>query len=174
MYLVQVDDGLPEVVLLLVEVTHTNLTKVTRVVLIESVSIHRSVHRIWPIFASRESVEPCPSWCGGGADHRPYHDHRDACGACRHGRVRGRRGRDYTEKNLVSMRSYRQEDAKAGHRCRYSRLEKILQSSNCEIQHSKTESRHIQLAGLRSTGRHGDGWLCCRFPVDASRTGSGW
>lgn len=33
MYLVQVDDGLPEVVLLLVEVPHTNLTEVTRVVL---------------------------------------------------------------------------------------------------------------------------------------------
>ena len=46
MYLVQVDDGLPEVVLLLVEVTHTNLTEVTGVVLIESVSIHRSVYRI--------------------------------------------------------------------------------------------------------------------------------
>jgi len=33
-YLVQVDDGLPEVVLLLVEVPHTNLTEVTRVVLV--------------------------------------------------------------------------------------------------------------------------------------------
>lgn len=32
--LVQVDNGLPEVVLLLVEVTHTNLTEVTRVVLV--------------------------------------------------------------------------------------------------------------------------------------------
>lgn len=32
-YLVQVDDGLPEVVLLLVEVPHTHLTKVTRMVL---------------------------------------------------------------------------------------------------------------------------------------------
>lgn len=31
--LVQVDDGLPEVVLLLVEVTHTNLTEVTGMVL---------------------------------------------------------------------------------------------------------------------------------------------
>lgn len=34
MYLVQVDDGLPEVGLLLVEVSHTNLTKVTGMVLI--------------------------------------------------------------------------------------------------------------------------------------------
>jgi hypothetical protein len=33
MYLVEVDDGLPEVVLLLVEVSHTNLTEVTGVVL---------------------------------------------------------------------------------------------------------------------------------------------
>lgn len=33
MYLVQVDDGLPEVALLLVEVSHTNLTEVTGVVL---------------------------------------------------------------------------------------------------------------------------------------------
>jgi hypothetical protein len=33
-YLVQVDDGLPEVVLLLVEVPHTNLSEVTRVVLL--------------------------------------------------------------------------------------------------------------------------------------------
>jgi hypothetical protein len=33
MYLVEVDDGLPEVGLLLVEVSHTNLTEVTRVVL---------------------------------------------------------------------------------------------------------------------------------------------
>jgi hypothetical protein len=35
MYLVEVDDGLPEVVLLLVEVPHTNLTKVTRMVLVQ-------------------------------------------------------------------------------------------------------------------------------------------
>lgn len=33
MYLVQVDDWLPEVILLLVEVPHTNFTKVSRVVL---------------------------------------------------------------------------------------------------------------------------------------------
>jgi hypothetical protein len=33
MYLVQVDHGLPEVVLLLVEVSHTNLTEVTGMVL---------------------------------------------------------------------------------------------------------------------------------------------
>lgn len=33
MYLLKVDDGLPELVLLLVEVPHTNLTEVTRVVL---------------------------------------------------------------------------------------------------------------------------------------------
>lgn len=36
MYLVQVDDGLPEVVLLLVEVSHTDLTEVTGVVLFHS------------------------------------------------------------------------------------------------------------------------------------------
>lgn len=33
MYLVKVDDGLPEVVGLLVEVSHTNLTEVTGMVL---------------------------------------------------------------------------------------------------------------------------------------------
>lgn len=33
MYLIEVDDGLPEVGLLLVEVSHTNLTEVTRMVL---------------------------------------------------------------------------------------------------------------------------------------------
>ena len=33
--LVKVDDGLPELVLQLVEVTHTNLTEVTRVVLVD-------------------------------------------------------------------------------------------------------------------------------------------
>ena len=36
--LVEVDDGLPEVVLLLVEVPHTDLSEVTRVVLLEHVS----------------------------------------------------------------------------------------------------------------------------------------
>lgn len=101
MYLVQVDDGLPEVVLLLVEVTHTNLTEVTGVVLFEHLSVFIvRVHRLGAACAaSREFVEPCPSWCGGGADHRPYHDHRDACGAFLHGRVRGRRGRDCREKS---------------------------------------------------------------------------
>ena len=34
-YLVEVDDGLPELVLELVEVPHTNLTEVTRVVLVD-------------------------------------------------------------------------------------------------------------------------------------------
>ena len=34
MYLVEVDDGLPEVVLLLVEVSHTNLSEVTGMVLV--------------------------------------------------------------------------------------------------------------------------------------------
>lgn len=34
MYLVQVDDGLPEMRLLLVEVAHTNLTEVTGMVLL--------------------------------------------------------------------------------------------------------------------------------------------
>lgn len=34
MYLVEVDDGLPEVGLLLVEVSHTNLTEVTRMVFV--------------------------------------------------------------------------------------------------------------------------------------------
>ena len=44
MYLVEVDDGLPEVVLLLVEVPHTNLTEVTRVVLNQTnVSIRRRI-----------------------------------------------------------------------------------------------------------------------------------
>lgn len=93
MYLVQVDDGLPEVRLLLVEVTHTNLTEVTGVVLFYVVSI--AVRCRWlPSKFSGGYVEPCPSWCGGGADHRPYHDHRDACGAFLHDRVRQRRGRD--------------------------------------------------------------------------------
>jgi hypothetical protein len=40
MYLVEVDDGLPEVVLLLVEVSHTNLTEVTGVVLSQSQPFH--------------------------------------------------------------------------------------------------------------------------------------
>lgn len=34
-YLVEVDDGLPELILELVEVPHTNLTEVTRVVLVD-------------------------------------------------------------------------------------------------------------------------------------------
>jgi hypothetical protein len=38
-YLVEVDDGLPEVVLLLVEVPHTDLTEVTRMVLVEVRSV---------------------------------------------------------------------------------------------------------------------------------------
>lgn len=36
MYLVEVDDGLPEVVLLLVEVSHTDLTEVTGMVLFKA------------------------------------------------------------------------------------------------------------------------------------------
>lgn len=44
MYLVEVDDGLPEVVLLLVEVSHTNLSEVTGMVLIaESAYFHSPV-----------------------------------------------------------------------------------------------------------------------------------
>ena len=39
MYLLEVDDGLPEVVLLLVEVPHTNLTEVTRMVLVHVRSV---------------------------------------------------------------------------------------------------------------------------------------
>lgn len=91
MYLVQVDDGLPEMRLLLVEVAHTDLTEVTRVVLFLVVSIG-----VGGRFSRDVSgyVEPCPSWCGGGADHRPYHDHLGACGAFLHDRVRQRRGRD--------------------------------------------------------------------------------
>lgn len=38
-HLVEVDDGLPEVVLLLVEVSHTNLTEVTRMVLVDVRSV---------------------------------------------------------------------------------------------------------------------------------------
>lgn len=38
-HLIEVDDGLPEVVLLLVEVSHTNLTEVTRMVLIHVGSV---------------------------------------------------------------------------------------------------------------------------------------
>ncbi len=55
MYLVQVDDGLPEVVLLLVEVTHTNLTEVTGMVLFEHLSVFIvRVHRLGAAgFASR-------------------------------------------------------------------------------------------------------------------------
>ena len=44
-YLVKVDDGLPEVVLLLVEVSHTDLTEVTRMVLIEVGANHRNRRR---------------------------------------------------------------------------------------------------------------------------------
>jgi hypothetical protein len=39
MYLVEVDDGLPELVLQLVEVPHTNLTEVTGMVLIRPMSV---------------------------------------------------------------------------------------------------------------------------------------
>lgn len=38
-YLVEVDDGLPEVVLLLVEVSHTNLTEITRMVFVDVGSV---------------------------------------------------------------------------------------------------------------------------------------
>jgi hypothetical protein len=94
MYLVQVDNGLPEVVLLLVEVSHTNLTEVTGMVLFKSeksmlVIALPCVHHILI-----KSLEPCPCWYGGGADHQQDHDHLDACGACQHDRGRERRGRD--------------------------------------------------------------------------------
>lgn len=104
MYLVQVDDRLPEVVLLLVEVPHTNLTEVTGMVLFSIVSIDIRL-RGGSYRKSRESVEPCPCWYGGGADHQPDHDHPDACGACQHDRVRERRGRD-CEENLLAFIAY--------------------------------------------------------------------
>ena len=40
-----------------------------------------------------KSLEPCPCWYGGGADHQQDHDHRDACGAFRHVPYRRKRGR---------------------------------------------------------------------------------
>lgn len=50
-YLVQVDDGLPEVVLLLVEVSHTNLTEVTGMVLFSKESVSCRV-----LFASNRAL----------------------------------------------------------------------------------------------------------------------
>ena len=69
MYLVEVDDGLPEVALLLVEVPHTDLSEVTGMVLFSHVSPCPSV----PGFV--QDFVPCPCWYGGGADHQrdPYH-----------------------------------------------------------------------------------------------------
>lgn len=99
MYLVQVDDGLPEMRLLLVEVAHTNLTEVTGMVLLTLLASKFAGYRPCRE-SSRGHVEPCPSWCGGGADHRPYHDHRDACGAFLHDRVRQRRGRDCERRSV--------------------------------------------------------------------------
>lgn len=56
MYLVQVDDGLPEVVLLLVEVSHTNLTEVTGVVLFQCVSFLVPVSGLSSVARSRRGV----------------------------------------------------------------------------------------------------------------------
>jgi hypothetical protein len=93
MYLVQVDNGLPEVVLLLVEVSHTNLTEVTGMVLFKSeknmlVIALPCVHHILI-----KSLEPCPCWYGGGADHRRDHDHQETSCAFRHDHVQ--RTRDH-------------------------------------------------------------------------------
>jgi hypothetical protein len=99
MYLVQVDDGLPEVRLLLVEVSHTNLTKVTGMVLIAK-SQPNFVRVSVP---SRICCEPCPCWYGGGADHQRDLDHRDAFCAFRHVPYRRRRGRGYKAKKCQSL-----------------------------------------------------------------------
>ena len=100
MYLLKVDDGLPERVLLLVEVPHTNLTEVTRMVLCAVVSLLFLLSLGIPIasFFLGRVCEPCPCWYGGGADHQPDHDHRDACGACLHDLCRQKHGRDYVPK----------------------------------------------------------------------------
>lgn len=65
MYLVEVDDGLPEVVLLLVEVPHTNLTEVTRMVL-------KCEGLVSNLFAASSSIPPVESFVlseGGGSSN---------------------------------------------------------------------------------------------------------
>jgi hypothetical protein len=86
-YLVKVDGRLPVVVALKVEMSHTNLTEVTRMVLVE-VSTVVVLSKLLAIsftsqFRSRIFIP----------DHRPYHDHRGAFGACRHDHDRRRRDR---------------------------------------------------------------------------------
>lgn len=181
MYLVQVDDGLPEVVLLLVEVSHTNLTEVTGMVLLTDMLATRRSSR--PFFRYRKSLEPCPCWYGGGADHQRDHDHLDACGACRHDRDRQRRGRD-CKTRIVSIHDSIFRGRSIPRPCVLKenfgiqttptidpmddcRKPPIL--SSIAIPFSSGGYNHVQLAGLRSSGRHGDGCGVVAFPMFCRR-----
>ena len=97
--LVDVDGRAPEEVAGEVEVTHTNLTEVTRMVLIEVGANHRNRHQNHNRKPNTLShvEESRIERTGGGADHQQDHDLLGACGACQHGRGRRRRVRGACE-----------------------------------------------------------------------------
>lgn len=163
MYLVEVDDGLPEVVLLLVEVSHTNLTEVTRVVLSQSQPFHPL-----SVVSRRRVVEPCPCWYGGGADHRQDHDHRGACGAFRHGPYRRKRGRDYEAERVSPSQVPSYIDILGASSRRRRRVRSMANLS--ALVDVGERDQNVLLAGLRQTGRHGDGCGVVAFPVFTGRS----
>jgi hypothetical protein len=58
-----------------VEKSHTNLSEVTRMVLV----------KIWTCQLNSTMLKST-YWFGGDADHQPNHDHLDVCDACQHDR----------------------------------------------------------------------------------------
>ena len=91
-HLVEVDGRSERVSRQLVVVPHTDLSKVTRMVLLEG----RRTRKISPPLSAihiprRPLNSPCRSWSCGGADLRPNHDLPDAFCAFRHDRDRPRR-----------------------------------------------------------------------------------
>jgi hypothetical protein len=80
-YLVEVHNGLPLVVALHVEVAHTDLSEVTRMVLIQ-------VGTVVVLTTGKTALEMDVSIQGVSSQASGNLHHRDACGAFRHVRVR--------------------------------------------------------------------------------------
>lgn len=82
------------------EVPHADLSKVTGVVLLLDLCQHAN---LLEFCTSLEywCVEPCPCWCGGGADHQRDHDHPGAFGACLRGRAHETHGHDWGNETLA-------------------------------------------------------------------------
>jgi len=77
------------------EMPHTNLTKVTRVVLVK-VDPKKNHHEI--LSKSKKSTHPRT---GGGVHHQQDHVLPDACGACLHDHIQQTHARDVFEYSRI-------------------------------------------------------------------------